>query len=231
MRIAVLEDDISQRELLSHWLKLAGHSAYGFQRGEMLLRELVRESFDVLLLDWNVPDISGVEVLRRVRQESTVPVLFCTGRAEEHDVVTALREGADDYVVKPVRRLELLARLQAVKRRRQSVAQHGFDLGAFRVNCQARVILRNDVPLELTTKDFDLSVLLLQNVGRLLSRQEIRETVWGSQLNLQSRTLDTHVSRVRNGLGLVPEHGWRLVAVYGHGYRLEQCKPELLLSA
>ena len=228
MRVAVLEDDISQLELLSHWLVLAGHSAHGFQRGDLLLRELVRENFDVLLLDWNVPDISGVEVLRRVRQESTVPVLFCTGRGDENDVVTALREGADDYVVKPVRRLELLARLQAVKRRSQSLAQHVFELGALRVNCQARTILRNNVPLELSTKDFDLSVLLLQNVGRLLSRQTIREAVWGAQLNLHSRTLDTHVSRVRNGLGLVPEHGWRLTAVYGHGYRLEECKSELL---
>jgi DNA-binding response OmpR family regulator len=228
MRVAVLEDDISQLELLSHWIKLAGHSTHSFQRGEMLLRELVRESFDVLLLDWNVPDISGVEVLRRLRQESTVPVLFCTGRGDENDVVTALREGADDYVVKPVRRLELLARLQAVKRRSQTLAQHAFELGALRVNCQARTILRNNVPLELSTKDFDLSVLLLQNVGRLLSRQTIREAVWGAQLNLHSRTLDTHVSRVRNGLGLVPEHGWRLTAVYGHGYRLEECKPELL---
>lgn len=230
MRVAVLEDDISQLELLSHWVKLAGHSTHGFQRGEMLLRELVRESFDVLLLDWNVPDISGVEVLRRVRQESNMPVLFCTGRSDESDVVTALRAGADDYLVKPVRRLELLARLQAVKRRSQSIAQHGFALGTLTLNCQARTIRRNNVPLNLTTKDFDLAALLLQNVGRLLSRRQIKEAVWGSQLNLQSRTLDTHVSRVRNGLGLTPEHGWRLTAVYGHGYRLEQCQPELLPS-
>ena len=231
MRVAVLEDDISQLELMSHWVKLAGHSTHGFQRGAMLLKELVRESFDVLLLDWNVPDISGVDVLRRVRQESNMPVLFCTGRSDESDVVTALRAGADDYLVKPVRRLELLARLQAVKRRSQSLPQHAFALGALTVNCQARTILRNNVALSLSSKDFDLSVLLLQNVGRLLSRQEIGQTVWGSQLNLQSRTLDTHVSRVRNGLGLIPEHGWRLTAVYGHGYRLEQCQVELLPTA
>jgi DNA-binding response OmpR family regulator len=110
MRVAVLEDDLDQLELLSYWLRLAGHSTHGFERGEMLLRELVRESFDVLLLDWNVPDTSGLEVLRSVRQRSTVPVLFCTGRGEESDVATALREGADDYIIKPLRRLEMLAR-------------------------------------------------------------------------------------------------------------------------
>ena len=100
MRVAVLEDGISQLELMSHWVRMAGHSTHPFQHGEMLLRELVHESFDALLLDWNVPDISGIEVLRRVRRESTVPVLFCTGRGDESDVVTALREGADDYLIK-----------------------------------------------------------------------------------------------------------------------------------
>jgi DNA-binding response OmpR family regulator len=231
MRVAVLEDDLDQLELLSHWLRLAGHSTHGFERGEMLLKELGRESFDVLLLDWNVPDTSGLEVLRRVRRESTVPVVFCTGRGEESDVVTALREGADDYIIKPLRRLEMLARLQAVKRCRQSPPQRAFELGAIRVNCQARTIVRNNVPVELRGKDFDLSVLLLQNVGRLLSRQEIGSAVWGSKFNVHSRTMDTHVSHVRNRLGLTPEHGWRLTAVYGHGYRLEQCKPELLTAA
>ena len=87
MRVAVLEDDISQLELMSHWVRMAGHSTHTFQHGEGLLRELVHESFDALLLDWNVPDISGIEVLRRVRRESTVPVLFCTGRGDESDVV------------------------------------------------------------------------------------------------------------------------------------------------
>jgi two-component system, OmpR family, response regulator RegX3 len=231
MRVAVLEDDISQLELMSHWVRMAGHSTHTFQHGEMLLRELVHESFDALLLDWNVPDISGIEVLRRVRRESTVPVLFCTGRGDESDVVTALHEGADDYLIKPVRRLELLARLQAVKRHSQTLAQDAIEMGAIRVNCQARTILRNGVPLEISIKDFDLSVLLLRNVGRLLSRREIRDAVWGSQLSLHSRTLDTHVSRVRTGPGLIPEHGWRLTAVYGHGYRLERCNSELLSAA
>ena len=225
MRVAVLEDDTSQLELLSHWLKLAGHNVQGFQRSLLLLKALVRERFDVLLLDWNVSDLSGIEVLRRVRQSSTVPVLFCTGRREESDVVTALREGADDYIVKPVRRMELLARLQAVTRRHDLPREtQAFEVGALRVDCQARTIARDNVLVELSKKDFDLSVVFLRNVGRLLSRRDITQAVWGSNLDLNSRTLDTHVSRVRNKLALLPENGWRLRAVYGHGYRLERCQ-------
>jgi DNA-binding response OmpR family regulator len=225
MRIAILEDDISQTELLSHWLQLAGHHPHAFEQGANLLRALERESFDALLLDWNVPDLSGVEVLKRVRQRlhSSVPVLFVTGRNREDDVVLALREGADDYMIKPVRRLELLARLEALSRR----GRHGqeqaevLEVDVFRVDCQTRTVLRHGRQVDLTAKDFDLSVLFLRNIGRLLSRGHIRETVWGPNAVVTSRTLDTHVSRIRNKLGLTPEHGWRLAAVYRYGYRLE----------
>ena len=226
MRIAILEDDVSQTELLSHWLQLAGHHPHSFEQGANLLRALERESFDALVLDWNVPDLSGVDVLKRVRQRlhSSVPVLFVTARNREDDVVTALREGADDYMVKPVRRLELLARLEALFRR----GHHGqeqaevLELDVYRVDCQTRTVLRKMAPVDLTAKDFDLSVLFLRNVGRLLSRGHIRETVWGPNAVVTSRTLDTHVSRIRNKLGLTPENGWRLAAVYRYGYRLEQ---------
>jgi len=226
MRIAILEDDVSQIELLSHWLQLAGHHPHAFEQGSSLLRALERESFDALLLDWNVPDMNGVEVLKRARSRlhSAVPVLFVTARNREDDVVTALREGADDYMVKPVRRLELLARLEALTRRgRHTQTQDEvLEIDAFRVDCQTRSVLRNGQQVDLTAKDFDLSVLFLRNIGRLLSRGHIRETVWGPNAVVTSRTLDTHVSRIRNKLGLTPEHGWRLAAVYRYGYRLEQ---------
>ena len=233
MRIAILEDDPSQLELLSHWLKLAGHHAHAFEQGAPLLRTLEHETFDVLLLDWNVPDVSGIEVLRQVRQQlrSRIPVLFGTARNAEEDVVAALRADADDYLVKPLRRLELLARLEAMTRRHAVETVQHLEVDRFRVNCEARQLLRDDEPLELTAKDFDLAVLFLRNVGRLLSRGHIRERVWGVSQEVNSRTLDTHVSRIRNKLGLLPEHGWSLAAVYGHGYRLEPFKAPSTLRA
>ena len=167
MRIAILEDDPSQLELLSHWLKLAGHHAHTFEQGAPLLRTLEHESFDALLLDWNVPDVSGIEVLRQVRQQlrSSIPVLFGTARNAEQDIVAALRAGADDYLVKPLRRLELLARLDAVTKRNAVETVPDFEVDRFRINGEARQLLRDDEPLELTAKDFDLAVLFLRNVG------------------------------------------------------------------
>ena len=226
MRLAVLEDDASQLELISRWLQMAGHHVHPFEQGTALLRALEHETFDALLLDWNVPDVSGLEVLKRLRHElsSRTPVLFSTARTEEADVVSALRHGADGYLVKPLRRLELLARLDAVTRRNVApgAQAESLEIGAFRVDTAARRLLRNNKPLALTAKDFDLAVLFLRNVGRMLSRGHLWESVWNGKGVMSSRTLDTHVSRIRNKLLLLPEYGWRLAAVYGYGYRLEQ---------
>ena len=235
MRIAILEDDPSQMELLVHWLQLAGHHAHAFERGAALLRALEHETFDALLLDWNVPEVSGIEVLKHIRQQldSGIPILFITARTDEVDVVSALRQGADGYLVKPMRRLELLARLQAVTRRSAAEASESqrLEVDVFRVDFAARRLLRDNQPLELTAKDFDLAVLFLRNVGRLLSRGHLRESVWSAKVAVSSRTLDTHVSRIRNKLLLMPEHGWRLAAVYGYGYRLVRLAEATALHA
>jgi two-component system response regulator RegX3 len=225
LRIAILEDDISQMERLTGWLRMAGHPVHCFKRGKELLRALKQETFDVLLLDWNVPHVSGIDVLRQLREQLHVrtPVLVCTARSDEADVVQALRLGADDYITKPLHRLELLWRLEAVCRRdvHRSDAQD-FEIGVFRVDGASRRLLRYDEVIEITAKDFDLAVIFLRNVGRLLSRGHLRENVWNSRGVVSSRTLDTHVSRLRSKLLLVPEHGWRLTAIYRHGYRLER---------
>lgn len=224
MRIAVLEDDPSQLELLEHWLKLAGHRLYAFENGEELLKALPHEAFDAVVLDWNVPDMTGLEVLVRLRRSSLVPVLFSTARAAEEDVVQALNAGADDYLIKPIRRMELLARLESVTRRSgyQPAPVEIVEVDVFRIDCSDRQLLRKNKPLKLSAKDFDLAVLLLLNVGRLMSRHELQKTIWSSSGERRSRSLDMHVSRVRSALSLRPEHGWRLTALYGHGYRLER---------
>ena len=181
MRIAVLEDDVSQRELVTHWLQLAGHQCHAFEQGTVMLRGLLGETFDALLLDWNVPDLSGIEVLRRVRHQlhSSVPVVFVSSRHREDDIATALREGADDYMTKPVRRLELLARLDAVVRRGRHPTKKPdlLEVEPFRIDFQQRSIWRNDIGIDCTAKDFAVAALLLSNVGRLLSRGHLRDQV------------------------------------------------------
>lgn len=238
MRIAILEDDRSQLELFTHWLTLAQHHAVSFERGEDLMVSIGQERFEMLILDWNLPDASGIDILTRVRQTSKVPVLFCTARGEQDDVVQALRAGADDYLIKPVRRLELSARIDSVARRANRVhaKDEVFEVNNLRVDCRARAMSRQDTRFDLSDKDFDLAVLFLRNIGRLLSRRYIHEAVWGTIGAVTSRTLDTHVSRIRSKLGLIPNNGWQLKGVYGHGYRLEQVsgdgagkKPEVIL--
>jgi len=222
MRIAILEDDPSHLELVSHWLRGAGHQTHAFKRGRELIRVLKHETFDALLLDWNLPEVNGIEVLREVRERlrSRIPAIFATARDQERDAVVALSAGADDYLVKPIRRMELLARLEAVTRRFGGTEV--FEVGEFRVDAQMRGIWCDGRWLELTAKDFDLASVLLHNVGRVLSRGHLRETIWGQDTVPTSRSLDTHVSRVRIKLRLAPERGWRLQSIYGRGYRLDR---------
>jgi len=225
LRVALLEDDPSHAELFAHWLATAGHFCSRHERGGTLTRALVQERFDVLVLDWTLPDMSGVDVIKHVRDTlgSSVPILLVSARDREADIVTALRQGADDYMVKPVRPLELLARLEAVSRRQAKPHQPQIiDRGTLRLDCQTRSAERDGQSIHLTAKDFDLSVLFLLNVGRLLSRGELRDAVWGPGVAAESRTLDAYISRIRDKLGLTPSNGWHLTAVYGHGYRLQE---------
>jgi DNA-binding response OmpR family regulator len=226
MRVALLENDHSFAQLLTNWLAFAGYRCFWHERGQSLAHALRQETSDVLIMNGNPPDVSGTGLLRHVRNElqSSLPILFVTAGEDEDDVVTALRQGADDCMTKPVRRMELLARLEAITRRGR--LERGqpevIDLGSLRIDCRMRTAQLNDRPVKLTAKDFDLSVLFLRNVGRLLHRSWLRETVWGPKAVVSSRTLDTHVCRIRHRLRLTPHNGWRLAAVYGYGYRLQQ---------
>ncbi|MEO8630407.1 MAG: response regulator transcription factor [Betaproteobacteria bacterium] len=223
MRIAVLEDDLSQRELLSYWLKFGGHESFAFEQGQQLLDSLTPTSFDVLLLDWNLPDLSGLEVLKQARRISSIPIVFCTARDHEEDIAKALRGGADDYIVKPMRRQELLARVSSVARRTSEIRPRDkwIDVGAIRFSVQERKVTLENADVVMSSKEFDLAAMLLSNIGRLLTRSKIFEAVFPNA-SKSSRTLDTHIARLRDKLGLTEERGWNLSAIYGHGYRLER---------
>lgn len=230
MRIALLEDDPSQTDLVRLWLGGAGHSVHAYSRGREFMRMLTRDSFDLLLLDWELPDVNGDAVLAWVRTNvrDNVPILFATARDSEEDIVAALRAGADDYLVKPLRKNELLARVEALGRRRrpEAPARQILQVREFEIDLDRRIVTREGTPVDLTQKDFDLAVFLFKNVGQLVSRGHILESVWGRSPDLNTRTVDTHISRLRSKLGLTPDYGWRLAAIYQHGYRLEPTELE-----
>jgi len=226
MRIAFLEDDSSQAEVIQSWLQAAGHSCQHFSKANQFLRDFRRESYDLLILDWELPESSGIEVLGSIRARSDwhVPVLFMTNRDSESDIVQALAEGADDYMTKPVSREIALARINALGRRSQPLGagDQPLQYGSYRFNPVNKSLTCDGEPVELTEREYQLANMLFANLGRLLSRNHMLQEIWGVGPALTTRTVDTHISRLRRKLALLPENGWRLKAVYQHGYRLER---------
>jgi DNA-binding response OmpR family regulator len=226
-RISVLEDDSCQSGLLERWITSEGYICHVFSRGHDIVKAVLNDTFDLVVLDWQVPDLSGEEVLKVIRKSvrEYLPVLFTTARSREEDMVHALKMGADDYLVKPLRRMEFLARVQALLRRvrpQHPLADTSLEIGPYRVDVAGRTLRKNGVAIELTQKEFDLAVLLLRDVGRILSRPYLLDKVWGPGAGIGVRTIDTHISQLRTKLGLYPERGWRLSAVYQRGYRLDR---------
>lgn len=225
----MLDNDRSQMDLVCQVLTSAGHSCHAFDSGKEMLNQLRRESYDMLVIHWQVPDVSGAEVLRwaRERLPANLPVLFMTNSSGEDDIVAGLAAGADDYMIKPIRRGELVARVQALLRRAyptQNAAEQ-IQFGHYVFETRTGRLMMKGIPVELTQKEFDLALLFFRNIGRPLSRAYILEAVWARDVEVPSRTMDTHVSRVRSKLQLRPEHGFRLAPVYSYGYRLEQMPP------
>ncbi|KGD64903.1 DNA-binding heavy metal response regulator [Alcanivorax nanhaiticus] len=225
MRIAYLEDDMAQAELVTHWLQGAGHNCIHLSSGREFMSLLRRDTFDILLMDWEVPDMNGYAVLEEVRASGNrTPVLFATQRDDESSIVGALSLGADDYMVKPTKQAELLARITALGRRAgvaEMDEETSLTVGPWVVDRSRRQILLDDEPVKLTDKDYELACYLFQNVGKLMSRAHLLEKVWGIMTPIESRTVDVHISRIRRSLQIRPERGYRIKTVYQHGYRLE----------
>ncbi len=225
MRIAILEDDQDIANLMQLWLEEAGHDCKLYLNSKSFMSGVNRENFDLLILDWMLPDINGDEVLKWLREnfDWPIPVLFITLRDSEEDIVYVLEQGADDYMTKPVKKLEMLARVNALGRRSQGgISNKGKqEFGHYELDYNGRTIAHAGKDIELTQKEFDLATFLFRNTGRVLSRQHILESVWGKTGDINTRTVDTHVSRLRNKLSLNKENEWKLSAIYHHGYRLE----------
>ena len=226
MRVAVLEDDLPLCRQLEQIVTDSDHFCHTFASSRALITSLRRDSYDLLLLDWNLPDMSGLELLdwAQANLSPCPPVIMVTSRTDDADVVVALQAGADDYVIKPFEPRVLVARIEALLRRSYAeekpavgVEEHcgvAFDHAASTVHILGEEIL-------LTAKEFGLALTLFRNVHRAMSRMHLLEAVWGRNPELPTRTLDVHISRLRTRLRLRPERGFRLTPVYSYGYRLE----------
>jgi DNA-binding response OmpR family regulator len=222
MIFAVVEDSRSQAEVLKALIKSEGHQVEVFPDGNSCIEAIKTRSFDFFVIDWTLPDIGGDEVLRQVREKFgwDVPVMFCTGRTDEEAASDILRLGADDYIPKPIRYMEFMARVHALLRRRQPRAST-LQFGSISIDMDGRKITLAGIEVDLTQREFELAIILLRNIGRVLSRDELLTSVWSRDAGVDTRTVDTHASRLRKKLGLGGESGLMLSSVYGQGYRLD----------
>lgn len=224
-RVAIAEDDAESASFLLKIVQAMGHRPTSFTNGEDLVRQLSRDTFDLLLLDWNMPRLSGLDVLRWSRTHIEVPpaVIMISSRAEKLDVTTCLSEGADDYIIKPEAASVVRARIEAVLRRTAPRAQDQrlYTYGTYCFDKLQGTVSYGGATHALTAKEFALAMMFFQNQNRPISRAYILETVWKSVGDLPTRTLDMHVSRIRAKLALGPQNGFRLSTIFGYGYRLE----------
>lgn len=226
MKIAALEDDETHAQIIAHTLMGAGLECETFSTGHKLRQRLREDNFDALIIDWHLPDISGRDFVAWFRNQfgRAVPLLFVTSRNMEEDVVEGLNAGADDYMTKPIRPNELVARVQALLRRAYATNRGEaavIQVGPYRIDVASKVIALDGKSMSLTPREFELARVLFQRIDQLLPRDLLMQALWGRNVEAASRTLDTHLSRLRTKLQLRPENGVKLTSVYSQGYRLE----------
>jgi DNA-binding response OmpR family regulator len=225
MRIAVLDHEPDQLQLINQAMAGFGHECHPYTEGRTLLQALRRQTFDLLILDWGLPDIRGIDVVKTVRNDlkSRLPILFVNAQRDDPEVVEGLNAGADDFMANPDHAKELEARVNALLRRSYP-AQHEAELvfGDYHFFPPSRVLKVRGVQVDLKNREYELALFLFQN---------LHEAVWGLGVEALSRSLDTHISRLRTKLALRPSSGFLLLAIYGMGYRLETVEPNTRPSA
>jgi DNA-binding response OmpR family regulator len=219
--VLIAEDERDISNLLKRHLEDEGHRVLQAFDGQTALDVVQRDKPDLVILDWMLPRLDGLEVARRVRRTTTTPILMLTARSDEIDRVLGLEVGADDYLTKPFSIRELLARVRAMFRRIELLREAPSDMEPtvheeLVVDPLSRTATVRDEPLELTPKEFDLLYLLATQAGRAFSRDYLMEKVWGYDAGGFDRTVDTHVLRLRRKLGSLGE---RIETVWGVGYK------------
>ena len=223
-RILVVEDEISYSDPLSYLLRKEGYEVAVAETGPAALEEFDRAGADLVLLDLMLPGLSGADVCRALRQRSNVPVIMLTAKDSEIDKVVGLEIGADDYVTKPYSSRELLARIKAVLRRHsepEDLLPSTLEAGPVRMDVERHVVTVNGAPASLPLKEFELLEILLRNTGRVLTRMQLIDRVWGSDYVGDTKTLDVHVKRLRAKVEPDPASPRHIVTVRGLGYKFE----------
>jgi two-component system response regulator RegX3 len=222
-RVLLVEDEPALADAVGYALRGDGHEVEAVDDGEKALAAAYDQRFDLLVLDLMLPGVSGVEVCRRVRSDSAIPILMLTARDAEVDRVLGLEAGADDYVTKPFSMSELLARVRAILRRRELDAHEAHptrDIGGLHLDLERFEATVDGKPVQLTPSELRLLALLSRDPGRVYSRREIMQHLWESEYIGDARAADLHVSNLRRKLERDPEHPERLVTVRGAGYKL-----------
>ncbi|OAA26411.1 two component transcriptional regulator, winged helix family [Frankia sp. EI5c] len=223
-RLLVVEDEESFSDALSFMLEREGFEVAVVSDGLSALAEFDRRGADLILLDLMLPGLSGTEVCRTLRARSTVPVIMLTARDSEIDKVVGLELGADDYVTKPFSARELVARIRAVLRRRvetEEVSDTALEVGRVRMDVERHVVTVDGSQVALPLKEFELLEMFLRNAGRVLTRGQLIDRVWGSDYVGDTKTLDVHVKRLRTKIEAEPGAPRHLVTVRGLGYKFE----------
>jgi len=223
-RILVVEDEESFSDPLSYMLQKEGFDVAIAETGPDALTEFDRNGADLVLLDLMLPGLSGVDVCRSLRARSSVPVIMLTAKDSEVDKVVGLEIGADDYVTKPYSGRELLARIKAVLRRQaepEELLPATVESGPVRMDVERHTVSVNGEAITLPLKEFELLEMLLRNSGRVLTRGQLIDRVWGSDYVGDTKTLDVHVKRLRAKIEPDPGHPQHIVTVRGLGYKFE----------
>jgi two-component system response regulator RegX3 len=223
-RILLVEDEIALSDPLSFLLEREGYDVEVAVDGPAAIAAFDRGGADLVLLDLMLPGLPGTEVCRELRSRSSVPIIMLTAKDSEIDIVVGLELGADDYVTKPYSTRELLARIRAVLRRRTEAVDFDESViegGRVRMDVDRHTVEVDGAPVSMPLKEFELLELLMRNPGRVLTRGQLIDRVWGSDYFGDTKTLDVHIKRIRSKIEVQPSEPVQLVTVRGLGYRFE----------
>ena len=219
MNILVVDDEKEIADVIELYLKNDQYNVLKFYTGQEALDCIASTKIDLAILDIMLPDVDGFQILKQIREKYTFPVIMLTAKTEYMDKITGLTLGADDYIPKPFRMMELISRIKAALRRAEDKGAEEYRLKNLYVSPMKHVVMVDQEPVSLTLKEYEMLCLLLKNSGMVLSRTQLLNQIWGYEYIGDTRTVDVHIKRLREKIK--DHNGWKLATVWGIGYKFE----------